>query len=223
MRDYSNESLDLPAKKYSYNFDEYVRDMLVRTYAPFFSQDICLEIGCGRGEMTKYLDTYFYTIHGVDPLVNVTIEKFESSYKYGSIIMHNVLEHIDDVGSVRGKVKAMMKEEGRFFVSVPNASAASREIAVEMGLVETITSVTPDEYAHGHRRTLDMSGLMNILSNHGFRIIHSGGVIFKALSNWQMDKALDCGVIDDKYIEGCYKLGQRHPNLCATIYAVCEI
>ena len=49
-----------------------------------------------------------------------------------------------------------------------------------------------------------------------------GGVIFKPLANFQFDAALAAGTIDEAYIEGCYQLGMIYPDLCASVYLICE-
>lgn len=49
-----------------------------------------------------------------------------------------------------------------------------------------------------------------------------GGVIFKPLANFQFDKALADGLIGDAYLEGCYQLGMVYPDLCASVYLICE-
>ena len=49
-----------------------------------------------------------------------------------------------------------------------------------------------------------------------------GGIIFKALANFQMDRARADGIISDAYLDACYQLGMVYPELCASLYAVCE-
>ena len=36
------------------------------------------------------------------------------------------------------------------------------------------------------------------------------------------DLLLKNKVIDEKYLEGCYQLGQQYPDLCSSIYLICE-
>ena len=54
----------------------------------------------------------------------------------------------------------------------------------------------------------------------GLKVQARGGVVFKGLANFQMDKALAAGIIDDAYLEGAYQLGLVMPDLCSTIYCV---
>jgi len=38
----------------------------------------------------------------------------------------------------------------------------------------------------------------------------------------QFDKLLGGDVISDGYLDGCYELGKQYPDLCASVYVVCE-
>jgi hypothetical protein len=111
---------------------------------------------------------------------------------------------------------------GRFFVVVPNAQAASRQIAVRMGLIETNHSVTEGERIHGHRCTYSLDTLEHDVRSAGLRVESRGGVMFKPFANFQFDRMIRHQVIDNAYLEGCYALGMQYPELAASIYVVCR-
>ena len=48
------------------------------------------------------------------------------------------------------------------------------------------------------------------------------GIFFKALANFQWDKLLGTDIISLEYLEGCYQLGQQYPDLCSSIFLMCE-
>ncbi len=48
------------------------------------------------------------------------------------------------------------------------------------------------------------------------------GVFFKALANYQWDLLLETDIVSKEYLDGCYDLGQRYPDLCASIFLLCE-
>jgi hypothetical protein len=113
-------------------------------------------------------------------------------------------------------------ESARAFVACPNANAPSRQIAVRMGLISHNQAVTPDEAAHGHRRTYTLDTLERDVVAAGLRVVHRGGVFFKALANFQFDRLLLTDIISEGYLDGCYELGQVYPDLCASVFVVCE-
>jgi len=53
-------------------------------------------------------------------------------------------------------------------------------------------------------------------------VVHRSGIFFKALANFQWDRLLQTDIISREYLEGCYKLGQQYPDLCSSIFLMCE-
>jgi hypothetical protein len=121
-----------------------------------------------------------------------------------------------------GRIGTWLAPGGRFFVATPNAGAASRQIAVAMGLIDEPAAITPAEAAHGHRVTYSLHTLAADARSAGLTVRSRGGVCFKGLANFQLDAALAAGIISDAYLEGCLALGTHFPELCSSVYLVCE-
>jgi hypothetical protein len=108
---------------------------------------------------------------------------------------------------------------GRLFVAVPNAYAASRQIAVAMGL---ISSDRGDRGRNAARASANpLHGDAAKRQAAGLQILDIGGILFKPLANFQFDRVLKDGIVGDDYLNGCYELGKRYPELCASIYVIC--
>jgi hypothetical protein len=43
----------------------------------------------------------------------------------------------------------------------------------------------------------------------------------KPFANFQFDQMIKQKIIDQAYLEGCYELGKKYPDFCASIYALC--
>jgi hypothetical protein len=91
-----------------------------------------------------------------------------------------------------------------------------------MGLVPYNSAVIESERLHGHRKTYSLDTLEHEAVSAGLKVIYRGGVFFKALAGSQFDDAIAANVISREYLEGCYKLGMIYPDLCASIFVVCE-
>lgn len=238
MRDYNNEYAE-NEKKYAYNFDTILKKYILRSFLPFLPQGKALELGCYMGEFTETLTSYYHDITVVEAsselakftknrlgnkikMINSVFETTELEEKYDSIFLMHTLEHLDDPVFVLSKINSWLSSSGRLFLVVPNANAPSRQIAVKMGLISHNTAVTDAELKHGHRRTYTFDTLEKDAVSANLKVIHRGGVIFKTLANFQFDRALEEKIIDDNYIEGCYKLGMQFPDMCASIFLVCE-
>jgi hypothetical protein len=77
------------------------------------------------------------------------------------------------------------------------------------------------EAAVGHRVTYAMDTLKSDIRKAGLRIVTDGGIMFKALADFQLDAALHQGIITQDYLDGCFELGRLYPRLCSSIYAIC--
>src|SRR5262249_50024631 len=138
-------------RQYAYEFDHVIRRYMMRTLSPFFTNGRALELGCFEGETTKLYAECFSdltVIEAVDSLIETakkkvpssvhfihsTIETAELELAYDSIFLVHTLEHLDSPIEALSRIRKWLSPDGRLFVVVPNANAASRQIAVEMGL-----------------------------------------------------------------------------------------
>jgi SAM-dependent methyltransferase len=240
VRDLNLEFQDNVERKYAYEFDWILRRYLLRTISPHFDlSGKTLELGCFQGDMTKMLLDFFprmTVVEGAEDLcgvveqrfpgrltvINSTFENVTLQAEYQNIFLVHTLEHLDDPIALLKKIKAWLAPGGRLYIAVPNANALSRQIAVKMGLIRYNSAVTEGERLHGHRLTYSIDMLEYHLHEAGFRCFESGGVVLKPLANFQFDRALAEGIVDQAYLDGCYELGKRYPDLCASLYAVCE-
>jgi 2-polyprenyl-3-methyl-5-hydroxy-6-metoxy-1,4-benzoquinol methylase len=240
-RDYDLEIRDAESHQYAYDFDfDVMHRFKIRAFQPFFRPGRVLELGSHEGSFTELLIPYFDDITCLEAsavaidrarqrlgdqvtFVHGLIESAPISDRYDTVVMTHVLEHVDDpVGVLRRINHEWLSADGRLFVVVPNAHAASRQIAVHMGLIDHATSVTPAEAEHGHRRTYTLETLERDAVGAGLSVVHRSGIFFKALANFQWDRLLQTDIISDGYLEGCFKLGQRYPDLCSSVFLVCE-
>jgi 2-polyprenyl-3-methyl-5-hydroxy-6-metoxy-1,4-benzoquinol methylase len=237
-RDYNAEYKD-GARKYAYQFDTILRGYIMRALEPFLPAGKALEMGCFTGDFTELIaDRYadLTVIEASDELitaararlgtratfVHATFETVDVPARYDAVFLVHTLEHLDDPVSVLRRVNGWLSDRGRLFIVVPNANAASRQIAVQMGVIPFNDAVTDAEREHGHRKTYRLDTLEREALDAGLRVAHRGGVFFKPLANFQFDKLMGGDVISDDFLEGCYRLGMHYPDLCASIYAVCE-
>jgi 2-polyprenyl-3-methyl-5-hydroxy-6-metoxy-1,4-benzoquinol methylase len=240
-RDYNKEFRDTKDHKYTYGFDlDVMHPFMLKSFQPFFKKGNLLELGSFQGNFTKRFLPYFDDITCVEAsdeaieiskkqlgakvkYVNSLFETATLPGKYDNIVLTHVLEHIDDPILVLKRINdEWLSDTGRLFLVCPNANAPSRQIAVKMGLISHNTAVTPAEKDHGHRITYTLDTLERDARAACLNVVHRSGVFFKALANFQWDKLLGTDVISDAYLEGCYQLGQQYPDLCSSIFIMCE-
>ena len=240
MRNYDSEIKDNKFK-YAYNFDyDVMHPFMLRTFQPHFKSGSILELGSYEGKFTKMLLPFFNKIFCVEAsknaitkakilvgerakFYNSNFENFNFNQKSDNIILTHVLEHSDDPVALLKRIrKNWLANNGYLFLTVPNANAPSRQIAVKMGLIETNASVTRSEFEHGHRITYTFDRLEFDVKKAGLEIVYRSGIFFKALANFQWDYLLNSDIISKDYLEGCFLLGQQYPDLCSSLFLLCK-
>jgi 2-polyprenyl-3-methyl-5-hydroxy-6-metoxy-1,4-benzoquinol methylase len=240
-RDYNVEMKDASNHRYAYGFDfDVMHPFMIKSFKPFFNKGSLLELGSFKGDFTARFLPYFDDVTCVEAsdvaieeareklgdkvkFVNSLFEKVALPKRYDNIVLTHVLEHLDDPVLVLKRINdEWLNEGGRLFLVCPNANAPSRQIAVKMGLITHNAAVTPTEAEHGHRRTYTLDTLERDAVAAGLKVVHRSGIFFKALANFQWDRLLQTDIISKEYLEGCYKLGQQYPDLCSSIFLMCE-
>lgn len=241
QRNYDQEIKDTKDHQYAYGFDfDVMHPYMLRSFQPFFREGSLLELGSFKGDFTRRFTQHFSDITCVEAskdaiteaqnrlgksihFINSTFEAVKLERRFDNIVLTHVLEHIDDPVSVLKRVNdEWLSDKGRFFLVCPNANAPSRQIAVKMGLISHNSAVTPAEADHGHRCTYTLDTLERDAKAAGLEVVHRSGIFFKALANFQWDRLLKTDIISKEYLEGCYQLGQIYPDLCSSIFLMCE-
>ncbi len=201
-----------------------------------------LELGCADGFETELLSGLVEKLDVVDGSLtfieacravgHTNVRFFHTLFeeysvgpgeeKYDYIFASYVLEHVSNAKNVLDMVKSSLKPEGLFFVLVPNARALSRQLAQQMNIFSDLKALTENDINHGHRRVYDMPDFVKEIENSGFEIVAAGGLLFKLLADFQMDKLLDDGFLTIAHIEGLYRLGFIYPDFADSLYAVCR-
>ena len=240
-RDYNSETGDTDNHKYAYGFDfDVMHPFMLDSFKPFFKRGNLLELGSFKGDFTDRLLPWCDDITCVEAsdvaigqarsrfgdkvgFVNGLFESVALPKRYDNIVLTHVLEHLDDPVLVLKRINdEWLADGGRLFLVCPNANAPSRQIAVKMGLISHNSAITPAEVAHGHRCTYTLDTLERDALAGGLTVVHRSGIFFKALANFQWDRLLQTDIISPEYLDGCYKLGQQYPDLCSSVFLMCE-
>jgi 2-polyprenyl-3-methyl-5-hydroxy-6-metoxy-1,4-benzoquinol methylase len=240
-RDYNKESRDTKEHRYGYDFDfDVMHPFMIQCFKPFFQSGSVLELGSFRGDFTKRLLPYFSDVTCVEASseaiesarlrfggkINFIHSLFETAKlptKYDHVVMTHVLEHLDDAVGVLKRINdEWLSDRGRLFLVCPNANAPSRQIAVKMGLIAHNSAITLAEKEHGHRITYSLDTLERDATAAGLKVVYRSGIFFKAFANFQWDRLLKTDIISESYLQGCYMLGQQYPDLCSSIFLMCE-
>lgn len=212
-----------------------------------------LDMPCGDGTLTSVMAPRFDRVVGLDAsskhlelarknlpsaeFYEALIEEFETSERFDTVTMINVLEHVIDPVQVLQKAASLLSDDGVLLVHVPNAGAINRRLAVFMGTLTECEELSPfDIQVVGHRRSYTLASLIADIEKAGLKVRSTGGVFYKMLSTPQMDWFLKNGLWESggfgwgrvggpqkdwkaEFCRACYELGKQHPEDCNVIYA----
>lgn len=213
-------------------FDKQLIGFRYETLRPHLKGPDGLELGPAEGQMTRLLLEDFSSLTVVDGAsdllasipdsesltkVQSLFEEYQPGRTFDTIVMEHVLEHVERPIELLRRARSWLSPGGRILAGVPNGHSIHRLVAVKMGLLPDSCALNDRDRALGHRRVYTAPALRTDIEAAGLRIIHSGGVFFKPLSNQQIETHWN-----DEMIRGFYELGKDFPDLAAELYAVCE-
>lgn len=240
-RDFELESQDNSERNYRYSIDTIVRDLYLKRIASseysLSPGARVLEIGSHDGSMTKQILEYIEKIDVLEPVIELhtvleekfghqvtlhsgTIENLEFSMEFDAIFLVHVLEHVENPRESLRRISTWLKPSGILHVMVPNANALSRQLARNMGLMNATTDVLRGEKLQGHLRSYLLEDFVNDLISAGLQVKATGGILHKPLANFQLDKSLEMGIIDMKFIQALDDYAKTNAAEASSIFAV---
>ncbi|WP_406656585.1 class I SAM-dependent methyltransferase [Methanolobus sp. ZRKC2] len=230
------ENLDSIYKFYSeeVGFENILLRYKVQSIKPHLKGKALLDVGCGVGFLCRAFSKYFDCVTGIDgspkkiqkakeinalPNINYIqnlFEDFNPEDKFDTIIVTNVLEHIETVDDFLGKVKSMLASEGRIIITVPNAKGLHKRIGKHLGMITDFYELTEADIEKGHQRIYDRDKLVADLESASFCVSSVEGILLKPLSHRQMESW------DIEICDALYEIGKDLPDYCSSIMAICE-
>ena len=212
------------------DFDRKLIHYRYKTIKEHIKGPLGLELGSAEGEMTQYLINDFEYLTSVDgskelldmiphyanhDKVQSFFENYKPNNKFNTIIMEHILEHVDNPVEVLNLGKEWLDKDDVMLLGVPNANSFHRLAAVKMGMLKTPDELNSRDHQLGHQRVYTMDTFINDIKKAELKVIKTGGVYFKPLSNGQIEQNWT-----NEMMEGFYELGKDFPNNCAEIYAI---
>ena len=215
-----------PAKEFDYHTKKLHLDVMRQ----FIRGRHMLEMGCATGELTSLLfgsAERYDVVEGSSKNIEITKarvpqaryfcalwEEFKPADRYSDVVVNCALEHVEDPVATLARAKQWLEPGGVIHVVVPNADSLHRLVGVEMGIIESRTTLSASDVRIGHRRVYDLDHLLSDIRSAGLEPVHWQGIFLKVVSNQQMlgwDPAL---------IHALHRVGQRFPSSCAELYVV---
>ena len=194
-----------------------------------------LEVGCAEGAMTENLAKYFKHITAIDgsqkliakakglrlrnaDFICTLFEEFKPREKFDSIVLVNILEHVQYPVRLLSMSRRWLAKKGIIFIICPNAQSLHRRIGVMAGMLNHLHELNERDRRIGHRRVYDAESLKKDIRAAKLKVKTMGGIFLKPLSNSQLD-----GLgLDEKVLDAMFRIGKYFPpELLAELYVQC--
>ena len=242
--------------KFYESYEKILGHYIVQSIIENMQPSSLLDLACGNGLLTSMIAPHFDRVVGLDAsemhiaeaqkkkypgieFIHALAENYRDSEGFNTITMVTLLEHVQDPINLLKVCTKNLTPNGNLIAHVPNALAVNRRIAKIMGTLSDEYELSPfDIDIAGHRRSYDLSLLVQDFQNAGLKVTKTGGVFYKMLStpqiNWFLEKGLweeggfGWGRIGEEktkdwrktFCNACYEFGKQRPEDCNLIYAV---
>lgn len=160
---------------------------------------------------TAVIQQFQYNTPGFQgEIVEAYFEDYAPGIAFDVIVMGFVLEHVDDPDFILERYRNFLKPGGKLYVTVPNAKSLNRRLGLELGLIDNIYSLNPNDLSLGHQRQYCRDTLKQAVGRAGYRITYEEGIYLKPLPLGVL-KMLDDF---DANLQAMLRVGVDFPDLC---------
>jgi len=147
-------------------------------------------------------------------LLHGFFETFNHSLRFDVIEAGFILEHVDDPALVLRRMHQFLAPDGVIFIAVPNARSLHRILGHVAGFLPDIYALSPADSALGHKRYFDLKSLTALVSEAGFRVVRTKGMLLKPFTTGQLNK-LD---LSPSVWKALLEVSADYPEISNSIY-----
>src|SRR5690348_1772357 len=240
----ATEPKDLDALVATYQIDtvweQYKRFEVLEKLKKYVDLRTCnaLELGSATGHLTEQLAKVCKSVVAVDgsqrfldiarknvrsgsvQFIHARFEELALKDSFDLVVMHHVLEHLERPEPVLQGIRKLVRDSGILVLSVPNAHALSRQLAVRMGLLESLYALTENDHKHRHHRGYDWQTSEHAAQSAGYSVVGRHGLSMKLFADFQVEKSIQGGIIGDAQLRGLWPLADEYRNVAGAMMLV---
>ena len=215
-------------------FDYYYRKYHYENIKDQLSGDKLLEFGSGTGLSTYYLTQLSKDVTVVEGsinniakakenfdlekvnFINKLWEEFDTTERFTDIFFVDALQLIENHKEMILFLSNFLQSDGRIHLIVPNSHSFHRMLGVEMGLISSITDLSPNDKKYDSVKDFSWTGIRELVSDINLYIVHESPILFKPFDG---DTLLNLTKLQ---IEGLFKIATSFKEYCSHMYFVVE-
>jgi len=201
-----------------------------------YNPKLILEIGCGFESLYHSIENFRKFII-VEPakefcqkekssskrvkIVNGYFEekyKELKNYKFDIIILSALLHEVPNPDLLLECIQKVCTPNTIVHINVPNAHSFHRLLALEMGLINSVSEKSDMQTKMQQSSIYSIEDLKSLLIKHKFTIIDKGSYFIKPFTHKQMQWLMDNAFFDEKMLEGFNNLIKYFPKYGSEIF-----
>ena len=189
-----------------------------------FNKYVIVEPGKDAYENSLSLSKELDNVYCIQDYFENSFDKLKN-YKFDCILATGVL-HVTETPSLFLKtIGKLSHKETSIYLCVPNANSLHRVLAKEMGIIQNIYARSQRNEAEQQNGVFDKNSLMSIIKDNlpEADIIECESFFIKPFTHDQMMQCLNTKIIDNKVIEGFYKISSLFPEYGSELYCTFKI
>ncbi|EAJ1254689.1 class I SAM-dependent methyltransferase [Campylobacter lari] len=206
-----------------------------------------LEIGCGMDSIFNYYKNFdkatiiepsnVFCHKATNDLKENNVEIFndflENKTKvlkdnnFDFIICSSLLHEVNNPDDFLKDILRVCIKGTIIHINVPNSNSFHLLWAYESGLINKLGNLTNTAIKFQQNTTFDLNKLTQFIKNHiderGCTILDSGSYFIKPFNHSKMSLCLENKILDEKLLDGLYKISDYMPDLGAEIFVNAKI
>ncbi len=134
------------------------------------------------------------------------------------ILISGLLHEIPDPALVLKAVFDVCSPDTLVHINVPNANSFHRILALEMGLINDLKELSPNQKMLQQNHTFDIESLEKLCQSVGFQAVESGSYFIKPFTHRQMQTLENHEQFGTNVINGLAKMEKHMKGLGAEIF-----
>jgi len=137
---------------------------------------------------------------------------------FDAVLLSGLLHEVADPPALLAAVAAHCGPQTRVHVNVPNARSLHRLLALEMGLIDDLHALSDRQRLLQQHSTFDIDSLAACCRRAGFAVEEGGSYFIKPFTHGQMAQLQSVGILDERMLDGLYRLERHLPGLGSEIF-----
>jgi SAM-dependent methyltransferase len=153
---------------------------------------------------------------------NTCYETFSPSRRFDDVVLARSLDQVEAPVPLLKRIGGWIAPGGRLHVVVQNAESLHRRIGKALGRLPSLTHLSEQSVASGHKRVYTKPALLQDLEAGGFQVLECDGFLLKPFDYDGLSRL--AVPLADQLVPALFEVGREVPDeLCCQLYVLARV